>query len=128
MLVFAVIVQSFAVIGQQNDDGAMVKAFRFQKREELSDDRVGRGNLAVVCVRVAAAKWFGRIVRHVRLVDVKEKEEWLLRMCANPFLRPFLGDHSGTLKVGEERAWIRLDRCVVIVERRCHTGFCAQHE
>src|SRR5437764_806543 len=79
--------KSFAVIGYDEDDGAIVDAFRFQEREQLADDGVGRGDLAVVRIGIAAAKRLRRLVRDVRLVDVKEIEERFCGMRVDPLLR-----------------------------------------
>ena len=48
MLVFSVLPQSLAVIGEKYDERAVIDPQRLQMLQEIADDRVGFGNLAVV--------------------------------------------------------------------------------
>jgi hypothetical protein len=75
VLLFAMIAEPFAVIGKQDDGGAVVEIHPAQAIEEAPDDLVGVGDLAVV--RRVGAKPCRRRVGLVRLVDVEEEEERL---------------------------------------------------
>ena len=55
MLGFAVLIESLAVIGYQHDHRAVVDFFLLQEIDELSEDRIGRRDLAVVRKRKLAA-------------------------------------------------------------------------
>ena len=118
MLILAVIVQTFAVIGADDDDGALVDPLRLQVIEQLADDGVGGGDLAVVGIRVAAAERLGRVVRNVRLVDVEEVEKRRGVMRIDPLLGDGFGDVAGTLIVAERGAGTSVRRVVVGIEQR----------
>src|SRR5260370_2991386 len=53
VLLFAVLVESFAVIGEKDDERFVVDAFLFQKIEKLPDDGIGAGDLAAVVIRIS---------------------------------------------------------------------------
>ena len=75
VLLLAVVAEPFAVIRQEDDRRARSYSPRcFSHGDQLADDLVGAGDLAVVGVRTRANRSGGR-VRRVRLVDVEEEEE-----------------------------------------------------
>src|SRR5258708_845635 len=73
MLFFAVLVESFAVIGEQDD--------------EVADDGIGIGDRAVVVIRVFAEERLGRFIGGVRIVEMQEEEERLCALPVEPWLR-----------------------------------------
>ena len=67
--------QTLAVIGGQYDEGVVVELSLFELRQELSDDRVRRGDLRFVGATVASLEESRGRVRRVRLVEVEEEKE-----------------------------------------------------
>src|SRR5690349_3827596 len=78
VFLFAVIAESFAMVREQHDRGALVEVERAQAIEQPADDLVGIRNLAVI--RLVRREARRRRVRLVRLVDVEEEEERFLRL------------------------------------------------
>ncbi len=99
VLVLAVLAEPFAVVRQEDDEGAVVEALLLQEPEEGPDDRVGRRDLAVVGTsRVARREGLRRRVGGVRLVEVEDGQEGLsLRESRDPALEKRLGLRAGTL-------------------------------
>ena len=79
VLLLAVIAEPFAVIGEQHDGRALVDARGAQPVEQPADDLVRVGDLAVI--RLVGGEARRRRVGLVRLVDVEEEEERLLRIA-----------------------------------------------
>ncbi len=75
VLVLAVVAQTLAVVGEQDDERALVEPAAIELGEEIADQRVGGGDLAVVGVGVARAPGFGWAVGRVRLVEMEQEEE-----------------------------------------------------
>ena len=72
------------MVGDQDDDRAVVDAVAFELSEELPDDAVARRDLAVVRRSVAAPERLRRLVWRVRLVEVQEEEERLRLHALGP--------------------------------------------
>ena len=60
-LIFAVVAQSFAVIGYDEDDGAIVDAFRFQEREQLADDGVPSWTIGEIRAGDPRVEWINKV-------------------------------------------------------------------
>ena len=75
VLLLSVVPEPFPVVGDQEDDRAVVEAVALEPADQLPDDGVGRRDLGVVGHSVAAAERLGRLVGKMRLVDVHEEEE-----------------------------------------------------
>ena len=115
MLVLAVVAEALAVVGEKNDERAVVEAARLQKRDEAPHDLVGGRDLAVVgALRVAALEGLRRLVRRVRLVEMEEGEHGLAgRSPGDPGLQPALRLASPALHLPDRLAGRRrLDRVV----------------
>ena len=83
VLVLAVIPQPLAVIGEEDDDRAVVDAASvFRSAMKLADDRVGGARSRRRTDRRSGSERLRRRVRRVRLVEVEEEEERLRRCCA----------------------------------------------
>src|SRR5262249_6220015 len=97
MLVFSMIAEAFAVIGHEDDERAVVKVLSLQEIQEAPDDRVGGRNLSVVRVLgVECAKRLGRLIRRMRLVEVKKAEQAAAgRLLLDPVLENLLCPVSG---------------------------------
>ena len=78
MLFFIVIAQSFAVIGGQHDDGAIVDSQPLEVIEKRAHDLIRSGDLTVIPILIPTGEWFRWGVGNVGLVEVKKKEEWLV--------------------------------------------------
>src|SRR5262249_28391610 len=75
VLVLAVLAQSLAVVGEEDDERPLVEAFRFQEGDERADDRIRRRDLSVVRIGgVAGGEGLRGRIRRVRLVEVQEGE------------------------------------------------------
>ena len=75
-----VITQSLAVIGGDDHQSVVAVTGGPQAREEIADERVGVGHLAVVgSAQVARRIRLGRLVGCVGLVQMNPGEEWLCR-------------------------------------------------
>ena len=83
VLLFAVIAEPLAVVGQNEDERTFGNARR-QRGEELADDGVRMRHLRVVRIRVAAPKRLRGLARRVRLHQVKEREEGAAAALADP--------------------------------------------
>src|SRR5436190_1402500 len=94
VLVLAVLPQTFAVIGREEDQRAIVDAGMFEKRQQLADELVRRLDLTVV----------RRHIRRVRLVEVDEEKERLRLVLADPSLRNRERRRAGTLMLGRAAA------------------------
>ena len=75
VLALPVVAEPLAVVREEDDQARIVEAPRLQPVEEPPDDRVGRGDLAVVGVRVPALERLGRVVGAVGLEEVEEGED-----------------------------------------------------
>ena len=84
VLLLAMVAEPLAVVGDEEDDRAVIDTRAAELAEELSDHRVARRDLAVVGSAVAAAEGLGRLIRRVRLVDVQEQEERLRLDAVGP--------------------------------------------
>ena len=128
MLLLPVLIQPFAMVGEQHDRGAIVDPLPLQVVEELADDRVRRGDLAVVRrARVLAAKFGSRRVRRVRLEEVEEEEERLLRAPFDPALGDRFRFGARPLQAADRLAALHLDVVVVEVEGLRQSAVAAEH-
>ena len=131
MLVLAVLTESFAVVRQEDEEGAVVEALLLQEPEEGPDDRIGRRDLAVVGTsRVARREWLRRGVGGVRLVEVEEGQEGLsFRESRDPALEKRLGFRAGTLDFPDRLSSLPcFDPVFVEVEPRRDPGRMIEHE
>src|SRR5688500_290557 len=87
MLVFAVVLQALAVIRGEDDDRGIVEPGSLERPDQLADDGIRSGDLAVVGSRVAALEWLGWLVGGVRLVEMEEEKERLLAVPQDPCQR-----------------------------------------
>ena len=117
MLVLAVIPQTFAVVGKKNDQSTIVDAERFEPREQTADDVIRLGDLAVV----------GRLVRRVRLVDVEEEKERLLRVLLDPRQRELQRFVPGALVFADRSGSGNRNAVVVVIESVADACLRAQH-
>ena len=117
MLIFTVIHQAFAVIGQKHDERTIVDAERFQLLNQSADDRVGLRDLAVI----------RRVVRRVRLVDVKKEEERLRRIFLDPGVRDLQRLEARSLMLADRAGGRHCDAIVVEIEAVLDAGFAAQN-
>src|SRR5690242_18650521 len=77
VLRFAVIAESFAVIAAENNERFVVEPALLQFVEKLADIKIGGGDLAVIRARrVFRFERLDRLVRRVRLEEMKEEEKW----------------------------------------------------
>ena len=77
VIALAVLAERLAVIAGDDDDRPIQQAPAVERLEQPADLRVGKRDFADV--RIAAyrrAERFGRIVRTVRVVEVRPQEEW----------------------------------------------------
>src|SRR5207247_6149081 len=75
VLLLAMVPQTLPMVGDEEDDRAVVDAVALELPEELPDDAVARRHLAVVRRSVAAPIGLRRLIGEVRLVDVQEEKE-----------------------------------------------------
>ena len=101
---------------QDDDDRPVVDPELLQLLKKAADDRVGRGDLAVVGGAVAGEEGLGRDVRSVRLVDVKQEKERLLGLLGDPLNRPRGRLLSRPLVAGALPSASRADGVVIEVE------------
>ena len=87
MLLLAVVAETLAVVGEQDDQGVVVEAARAEGIEQAAHDLVGVGDLAVV--GLVASEPCGRRIRRVRFVQVEEQKE--ARVGARARVEPALG-------------------------------------
>ena len=114
MLVFAVIAESFAVIGQQNDRRFVVDPFLPQKIEKTAHDRVGSDDVGIV----------RRLVRRMWLVDVKKEKERLRLVLADPLLRDLASLVAGSLCSSQaEKIGIEVDVVAPKIEAATDPSF-----
>ena len=119
VLVFAVLAEPFAVIGEKDDRRLVVEAFLFQRIEEAADDRIGRLNVGVV----------GRLVRRVRLVDVKEEKEWMRLVLGDPLVGDLARLIARPLGAPEaEEVRIEIDGVVPEIESALDAGLAPQND
>src|ERR1700694_1031898 len=76
VLLLAMLIEAFAMIGEEQDERLVIDAFSLQITDEISDDCVRGGNLAVVMIRVPAEVRLGRSIGGGRLIQGQEKKEW----------------------------------------------------
>ena len=125
---FAMLVQSFAVIGHQHDHRAVVNFLPFQIVDELTDDRIGRGDLAVIRRRrVSAPVWLGRRVRRMRLEEMQQKKERAIALLADPTLRDCGGRCAVALQLALRFAAAHFDGVVIKLERVLDSGRAAKN-
>jgi len=90
VLVFAMLAETFAVIGEEDDERAVVDSAALQEIDKLPDNRVGRRDFAVVGTGEAGAERFRWRVRCVRLEEVEKKIELILADAkGQPRTEPF---------------------------------------
>ena len=128
VLLLAVVAQTLAVIGEQDDERAIVDAEGAELVDQFTDDAVRGRNLAVVGQRVARAIGLRRLIGGVRLVQVKEQEEWLAGGGAEPRLHGVERLLPGPLQAAEPGAGAKLDGVLVEIERRREPGLALEHE
>ena len=75
VLPFPVIAESLPVVGEKNDEGAIVDSPPLQFRDPGPDDLVGARDLSVVREGIAAAVGLRRLIGRVRLEEVEKREE-----------------------------------------------------
>ena len=75
VLLFAVVAEALAVIGEQDDEGSVVEPEPAQAIEERAHRGIRGRHLAVVGIGVRGAPRLGRLVGGVRLVQVEEEED-----------------------------------------------------
>ena len=98
VLLLAVVPEPLPMVGDQEDDRAVVDAVALELPEELPDDAVARRDLAVVGRSVAAPERLGRLVGEVRLVDVQEEKERLRLHALDPGQGTTSGLAAGALQ------------------------------
>src|SRR5438477_5014174 len=99
VLGLAVVAEPLAVIAAQDDQRWIVQPAFVEIREEPPDDRICRGDLAVVRTRcVLRSKRFHWLVRRVRLEQMEKKEEWLRLHAIEPAEGCARGDVAGALQ------------------------------
>ncbi len=119
MLAIVVFTQTLPVIGQENDHGALVDVERLELLEQIADHRIGSGDFGIVRRAVAGPERFGRTVGRVRLVNVKEEEEWLVSNRAEPLCRSLQRMSAGSLGPARSDTGGRvLDQIFVEIEVR----------
>ena len=126
MLGLAVIAESFAVVGDENNDCAIENAARGQAIDEPADDLVRIRDLSVVrlCVRVRRR----RRVRRVRLIEMEKGEERLAGVAVDPGGQRVGGDLPVALRFGERFARTGDGQPVVEeIEPAIDAGLVAQH-
>src|SRR6185295_7634239 len=116
VLLLAVIAEPLAVIGKEHDDGPIVETQALELVEEPADDSVRRRDLAVVSVRIAGAERLGRLVRRMRLVEVKQEEERFALARLDPIESEPRGLPSRPLAAAEGLAGAQVDRRLEEVE------------
>jgi hypothetical protein len=84
VLVLAVVVEPFAVVREEHDQGAVVDAASLEELQKGSDDLVGPRDLAVVAQLVPGEIRLGRLVGRMRLEEVEKGEERLARVPRDP--------------------------------------------
>ncbi len=106
MLVFAVLSEALAVVGEDDQEGPVVEPLLPEKRKEAADDGVGGLDLAVVeVVRVQRPEGLRGVVRRVRLVEVEKGERRRVRRLPEPPL-----EQGGRLRPRPLDAALRLHR------------------
>ena len=129
VLLLAVLAEAFAMVGKQDDQGFIVDALALQIVDEITDDAIGVGDLAIVMIPVGAEVWLGRSVGSVRVVEVEEKEEGLARLSVEPFLRRLQRLVTISLYAADGRvAFERLDIVVEEIEAAGNARFASQNE
>ena len=114
MLVFAVIAESFAVIGQQNDRRFVVDPFLPQEIEEAAHDCVSSDDVGIV----------RRLVRRMWLVDVKKEKERLRLVLADPLLSDLAGLVAESLRSSQaQKVRIEIDVVAPKIEAAADPGF-----
>src|SRR6185295_8000603 len=85
-----------------------------------------RRDLAVVSVRIAGAERLGRLVRRMRLVEVKQEEERFALARLDPIESEPRGLPSRPLAAAEGLAGAQVDRRLEEVEALGEAGFATQ--
>ncbi len=116
VLVLAVLAEPLAVVREEDDDRPVVDAEALQLVQQVADDPIGRGHLAVVLLGIARGEGLRRLVGGVRLVDVEEEEKGLLRRGAQPVERQPQGLGPRPLEAAEAAAGLELDAVLVEIE------------
>ena len=127
MLLLAVLPEALAVVRGHDHDRPVVDPELFQGVEEAPHDRVGGRHLAVVRGAVLAPEGLRRVVGDVRLVDVKQEEERLAGVRADPGLGERRRLVAGPLVVDRLDPGNRVDRILVEVEEHAQSGLGAQN-
>ena len=122
------VIQPFPVIGEHDNDGAVVDIHPLERRDEGADDGVGRSDLAVVRISQARAKRLLRLVRRVRLEQMEHEEEWTGCPRRNPALGELRGFASGPLHLPDSEVAATGDRVLVEIERGPQAGAATQYE
>jgi hypothetical protein len=129
VLLFPMVAEAFAVVGDDEDEGAVVEPAVAQELQEVAHDRIGAGDLRVIRRPHAAAVRLGRVVRRVWLVEVEKDEERLRGMRIDERARR--GGGRGAVALHESHRLLaagRRDAIVVRLEAARDPGRAAQHE
>ena len=116
MFVLTVFAESLAVVGEQNDQRAVVDPELLELGDQLADHVVGGGDLAVVGGLALGRKRRRRGVRSVRFVEMEEEQKRLVGVRPQPGQDPGERFAPGTLQLAEPRLGAHLDLVVVEVE------------
>ena len=125
-----VIAEPLSMIGEQADDGVVVEAAFAQRRDQLTDERVGVAHLAVVGVLTDLVEGGRRQVGRMRLeeVDEEEKRSRIVRRTVERVERGCNGRFTVPLREGPARAPLpRGQRIVVVLEALSDPGRSVQH-
>ncbi len=126
VLLLPVIPEAFAVIGEQDDGGAVVQLVRLQVLNQTADDFVAVGDLAVVWRVLREA--LGRRVRFVRLVEVQKQKRARRALRIEPVLGHFFRFAAIALDLPDAQ-FRRRRRHVAVEEIKTlrDAGFLPQH-
>src|SRR5262245_17517810 len=113
------ITETFAVITAENDDGLVVEIALVEIGEKAPDDGVRGGDLTVVRARrVAGAERLDRLVRRVRLEEVKKEKKRSGTNAVDPAEGRAGGDVATPLQSAEGCRLPHFHRVVVEIKQR----------
>src|SRR5207253_4831796 len=88
VLFLSVVSERFAMIAEQNNHCALIQMIIFQPGDQAPQFVIGVGDFPVVkMIAILSAVRLGRIIRAVRIIEVKPEKEWVMSGLLHPVNR-----------------------------------------